>query len=127
MIHMDFFANWSATTRKKMVRGSAFLGLLIASSFSFGQTIDNKPEVRKEILDTIAKVVDDRAFVPGVDFKKWSEFITNEQAKIDEAKNDDAHELLYDVCQRKAHQIIGCLFAENRAELQPNGLFNIEV
>ena len=101
MIHMDFFANWSTITQKKIVRGSALLGLLIASSFSFGQTIDNKPEVRKEILETIAKVVDDRAFVPGVDFKKWSEFITNEQAKIDEAKNDDEFKSSVNAALRK--------------------------
>lgn len=65
-------------------------GLAIALAMaSFAQTIDGKPEVRNEVLSTLTEGIEKSAFVPGVDFKKWDEFLQNERTKIDEAKNDD--------------------------------------
>ncbi|MEI8283130.1 MAG: S41 family peptidase, partial [Armatimonadota bacterium] len=53
------------------------------------QTVDGKPEVRTEILTKLTSQLENYAFVPGTDFKKWNEFLQTERAKIDEAKNDD--------------------------------------
>ena len=53
------------------------------------QTVDGKPEVRTEILTKLTSQLESYAFVPGIDFKKWDEFLKTERAKIDEAKNDD--------------------------------------
>jgi carboxyl-terminal processing protease len=53
------------------------------------QTIDGKPEVRTEILDKLTSQIENVAFVPGIDFKKWDEFLKAERPKIDQAKNDD--------------------------------------
>ena len=53
------------------------------------QTIDGKPEVRNEILTKLTSTIENVAFVPGTDFKKWDDFLKTERTKIDEAKNDD--------------------------------------
>lgn len=53
------------------------------------QTIDGKPEIRTEILTKLTSQLENVAFVPGIDFKKWNDFLTTERPKIDEAKNDE--------------------------------------
>jgi carboxyl-terminal processing protease len=59
------------------------------SVVSFAQTINDKPEVRAEILNKLNSQLENVAFVPGIDFKKWDEFLKAERSKIDEAKNDE--------------------------------------
>lgn len=66
----------------------ASLALALAV-MAHAQTVDGKPEIRKEILDKLTSRIENMAFVPGIDFKKWDEFLTNEKPKIEEAKNDD--------------------------------------
>ena len=63
--------------------------VLAASVIAHAQTIDGKPEVRTEILNKLTSQIENQAFVPGIDFKKWDEFLKAERTKIDEAKNDD--------------------------------------
>lgn len=65
------------------------LVLLLIASASFAQTIDKKPEVREEVLESLTAKIEATAFVPGVDFKKFREFLAAEKPKIDEAKNDE--------------------------------------
>lgn len=43
------------------------------------------PEVRKAVMDSISDVVMKRAFVPGIDFSKWTEFVGKRQTEIDAA------------------------------------------
>ena len=62
---------------------------LALSGMAAAQTVDGKPEVRTEILDKLTAQIENVAFVPGIDFKKWDEFLKVERTKIDEAKNDD--------------------------------------
>ena len=65
-------------------------GLALAISVAVNaQTIDGKPEIRTEILDKLTARIENNAFIPGIDFKKWDDFLKSERPKIDEAKNDD--------------------------------------
>ncbi|MCC6686102.1 MAG: PDZ domain-containing protein [Fimbriimonadaceae bacterium] len=41
------------------------------------------PEVRQAVLDSITNIVTKRAFVPGVDFNKWPEFLSKRQEAIE--------------------------------------------
>jgi carboxyl-terminal processing protease len=63
--------------------------LLLAPLLAHGQTIDNKPEVRDEILGALATKIEGYAFVPGIDFTKWRGFLAKDRSKIDAAKNDE--------------------------------------
>jgi len=64
-------------------RAGALLCLLFASVAAFAQ--DLTPEQKTAVLDGIKDVVENRAFVPGVDFSKWSEFISKRQEDLDKA------------------------------------------
>jgi len=65
-------------------------GLAIAGA-SFAQTSDItsrvslSKEIKEAVLKDVDKIMTESAFVPGVDFSKWSEFIKGEQSKLDEA------------------------------------------
>jgi carboxyl-terminal processing protease len=48
------------------------------------------PEVRKSVLTDVADVLMNRAFVPGIDFTKWPEFIATRQEAVDAAENENA-------------------------------------
>ena len=71
---------------KRFFIASFALALSLVAS---AQTIDGKPDVRTEILEKLTAQIENVAFVPGTDFKKWDEFLKAERSKIDEAKNDD--------------------------------------
>ncbi len=47
-------------------------------------------ETKAAILKGIEETVTTRAFVPGVDFKKWTEFVSKRQAEIDAAADEAA-------------------------------------
>lgn len=64
-------------------RAAAFVCLLTASFAAFAQ--DLTAEQKTAVLNGIKDVVENRAFVPGVDFSKWSEFITKRQEELDKA------------------------------------------
>lgn len=64
-------------------RAAAFVCLFTASFAAFAQ--DLTAEQKTAVLDGIKDVVENRAFVPGVDFSKWSEFITKRQEDLDKA------------------------------------------
>ena len=67
-------------------RRASVLGLALlfaSSSYSQDLTSDQKSEIMTAIGDVISK----RAFVPGVDFSKWPEFVTSQQEALDKATN----------------------------------------
>lgn len=45
-------------------------------------------EEKQDILDKVNEVVEKHAFVPGVDFTKWPQFLSTERADIDKAQDD---------------------------------------
>ncbi len=53
-------------------------------------TAELTAETKAAILTGIEEIVTTRAFVPGVDFKKWSEFVEKRRAELDEAKDETA-------------------------------------
>lgn len=68
---------------------SALAAFALLASSALAQTVDNKPEVKTEILERITSLLTTRAYVPGLDFAKWQNFVTSEKSKLDEAKNDE--------------------------------------
>lgn len=67
----------------------AAVALLALAAAPRAQTVDNKPEVKKEVLERVSDLVTKSAFVPGIDFTRWPEFLKAEQEKLDGAQNDD--------------------------------------
>jgi carboxyl-terminal processing protease len=65
----------------------AILGLALSVS-GMAQTVDNQPEVKAQVIEKVSKLIQSNAFVPGIDFKKWPDFLQVEQPKLDAAKND---------------------------------------
>ncbi len=76
------------------------LAILALSSIGFAQesnsgqaTPPEKPaltaELKAEIIAGITEIVDKRAFVPGLDFKKWNELIIKHQSNFDNAKDEN--------------------------------------
>jgi len=75
-----------ATYRIKLF---AVLGLILVAGFAAAQTVDANPKVKQEVLDKVASILSQSAFVPGIDFGKWDGFIQDEKPAIDAAKDDD--------------------------------------
>ena len=55
--------------------------LLWAVAASFGQGL--APEQRQRVLDRLQQTVATRAFVPGVDFERWPEFLARHQSAVE--------------------------------------------
>lgn len=70
-------------------------GLLVAAP-AFGQFDDGSSrtavpftaERREAVLRAMERIVTERAFVPGVDFKKWPEFLAKNREAIDRAEDE---------------------------------------
>lgn len=43
------------------------------------------PEQKKEVLDQLATILERNAFVPGVDFKKWPEYLETQKSALEKA------------------------------------------
>ncbi|AIE83609.1 S41 family peptidase [Fimbriimonas ginsengisoli] len=66
---------------------SGALALLFVASAS-AQTVDNKPEVKAQVIEKITGIIEKYAYVPGVDFAKWPQLLAEAKPKIDAAKDD---------------------------------------
>lgn len=76
----------------------AALAAFSVSAVSVAQTSENpfksaEPQFGKEVKDAVLKrmtdLIQNVAYVPGVDFSKWSEFVAKRQADIDKSSNAD--------------------------------------
>jgi carboxyl-terminal processing protease len=67
----------------------AALGLVVVAASATAQTVDDNPRVKQEVLDKVASILNQNAFVPGIDFSKWDEFLLDQKAAIDGAKDDE--------------------------------------
>lgn len=74
--------------RKLSMKISLSLVFMASVSIVFAQTVDSKPEVKKEILERMTQRIENFAFVPGVKFDTWDSFLEAQKAKIEEAKDD---------------------------------------
>ena len=80
-----------------MIASRAFIRLKLFLAFSFAvlsvcavaQTVDGNPAVKQEVLDQISETLSQSAFVPGIDFSKWPQFMAGQKVAIDAAKSDD--------------------------------------
>jgi carboxyl-terminal processing protease len=79
--------NFRVLPRGLRAASGAIALLLIASASA--QTVDNKPEVKDEVVSRITRLIESSAYVPGVDFNKWPQFVAEAKPKIDAAQNDE--------------------------------------
>jgi len=83
------------------------LKLLVALAISayalplFAQTVDNDPKIKAEVMEKVASIMAHDAFVPGIDFTKWPEFVKAAQPDIDAAKNDEEFQHAVNTALRK--------------------------
>ncbi|MDR3688859.1 MAG: S41 family peptidase [Fimbriimonas sp.] len=77
--------------------------LAIAAAFqaASGQTIDNNPALKQEILDQVTDILSKSAFVPGVDFDRWPDFLKAERPQIDAANTDDEFQKAVNIALKK--------------------------
>ncbi len=68
---------------------SGAMAFLVLASISCAQTVDNKPDVKQEVMDRVTKLITTAAYVPGIDFSKWPAFLETEKPKLDAAKDDE--------------------------------------
>lgn len=64
------------------------LALLLAAVSVHAQAIG--PEQKQKMLDSLQRTVERRAFVPGIDFAQWPEFLARHRAEIDAAADVNA-------------------------------------
>lgn len=86
---------------KRILWRLAVAAVVAIPVLSFAQTIDTKPEARKQVIEAMNQIIAQKAFVPGVDFKKFSTFLSAQQKKIDEAKTDDEFKLAVNTALKK--------------------------
>jgi carboxyl-terminal processing protease len=72
---------------------AAAAGLFLLAAFAAAQTADKATtdfsQVKSDVLTSVTKIISTAAFVPGIDFDKLPQFLTQEKAKIDAAQNPD--------------------------------------
>jgi carboxyl-terminal processing protease len=79
----------SGSVARILLAFSFGFALVGAPSSGLAQTIDKKPDAKKEVLDKVSELLTTFAYTPKVDFRQWPAFIESEKAKIDDAKTDD--------------------------------------
>jgi len=97
--------------------------LLVVFAFCLGQaqTIDNNPLVKQEILEQVTAILSKNAFVPGVDFSKWPDFLKAEQGLIDASNNDDEFQKAVNLALKKFGASHTVLNAPKTADLRLTG------
>src|SRR5437016_5151385 len=81
---------------KSQIRiAAALFALLLVAPAPLAQDAHqaNKPEISKEVkaevLDQMSDMILKKAYVPGVDFSKWKEFVDKQKDSIDKATTED--------------------------------------
>ncbi|MEQ1821000.1 MAG: S41 family peptidase [Fimbriimonadaceae bacterium] len=59
--------------------------VLSVATFAQPQIPAFNPELKAKVIEDVNRIVSETAFVPGVDFSKWPEFIKGEQTALDKA------------------------------------------
>lgn len=64
------------------------LALFLIAAAVPAQTVDDKPDVKAQVLQRITDRLTKSAYVPGVDFAQWPKYLEEVQPKLDAAKDD---------------------------------------
>jgi len=66
------------------------LSLALAAGAVLAIAQDNPitDERKQDVLEAMGRIIENQAFVPGVDFSKWSDFVKKHQSSIDRAKTE---------------------------------------
>ena len=74
-------------------RAASAAALLLLAGAALGQTVDGKPQIKAQVLDRVTALLENQAYVPGLDFAKWKEFSEAMKSKVDSSKDDDEFDL----------------------------------
>jgi len=99
---------------------SAALVLLLAVGAS-AQTVDDKPDVKSEVVQKVSEIINRRAYVPGVDFLQWSKYLEEVQPKIDGAKDDTEFQIAMNTALTKFGTSHMVLFTPKQADQRRTG------
>jgi carboxyl-terminal processing protease len=64
--------------------------LAAVSLGAFAQETPINAERKQEVLDAMGSIIEKSAFVPGVDFAKWPQFVDKHRAQIDKAQTESS-------------------------------------
>ena len=95
--------------------------LCLLACLTPAQTIDNNPLLKQEILDQVTAILSKNAFVPGVDFSKWPEFVKAEKNLIDSSNNDEDFQKAVNAALKKFGASHTVLNAPKTADLRLTG------
>lgn len=104
--------------RRAVLGFSLFTGF---ASIVSAQSVELNPLAKQEVLDQVTEVMLKSAFVPGLDFKKWPDILKQEQAAIDDAKNDDEFQKAVNAALKKFGATHIALSSPRVAEMRQNG------
>lgn len=74
--------------KRLFTRLGVTLALAAGSLLAAAQDPSIAAERKQEVLDAMGKIIENQAFVPGVDFSKWTEFVGKHREKIDKAETE---------------------------------------
>jgi len=73
----------------RQLRHITTAALIVCAVPLLAQTVDTDSKVKMEVLNQVSNLMSERAFVPGIDFSKWPQFIDDEKPEIESAKTDE--------------------------------------
>lgn len=106
---------------RTIIGSAAFALLILLAPMAVCQTVDINPLAKQEVVSQISITLEQSAFVPGLDFKKWPDFLKLEQPAIDAAKDDDEFQRAVNAALRKFGATHISLVSPRVAELRQNG------
>lgn len=74
--------------RPRIARFLAAFALAAGSVLALAQEPEISADRKTEVLEAMGKIIETQAFVPGVDFTKWPDFVNKHRKDIDKAKNE---------------------------------------
>jgi len=63
--------------------------LAAITAFAPAQVIEKNPELKQAVLARITDALTQNAFVPGIDFSKWPDFLEAERSRLETASDDE--------------------------------------
>jgi carboxyl-terminal processing protease len=80
------------TLRDALSRAGAFAGavaLTLSASLAIAQEKTLKPEAKEQVVQKVTDILTKSAYVPGIDFAKWPEFLAAEKERVDAATTEE--------------------------------------
>jgi carboxyl-terminal processing protease len=74
---------------KKLFGSFMALALAAVATIAPAQSSQTSPEVKKEVLERMNRLIERNAFVPGVDFRQWDTYLDKVRGDVDKAQTEE--------------------------------------